>query len=228
MSTTPETHPSLRLKVCGMKYADNIAEVAALEPDFMGFIFHSASSRFVGETLDARLLQSLPPGLRKVGVFVDESNEFILRQLGRYGLDAAQLHGHETPAQCAELRAAGVMVIKVFGMDADFSLDQLTPYAPYCAFFLFDTKGPQPGGNGTTFNWELLRDYILPVPYLLAGGLDLRHAPALRHLTLPGLYGLDLNSRFETAPALKDAARLSQMFRLLRAQPTSAALPTAR
>ena len=226
--STPETHPPLRLKVCGMKYADNIAEVAELEPDFMGFIFHSGSSRFVGETLDARLLQSLPPSLRKVGVFVDESNEFILRQLGRYGLDAAQLHGHESPAQCAELRAAGITVIKVFGMDADFSLDQLTPYAPYCTYFLFDTKGPQPGGNGTTFNWELLRNYALPVPYLLAGGLDLSHAPALRELTLPGLYGLDLNSRFETAPAVKDAARLRQMFRLLRSGPASPASQLAR
>ena len=213
----------MQLKVCGMKYADNIAAVAALEPDFMGFIFHAGSSRFVGETLDARLLQSLPADMRKVGVFVDESTEFMLRQLNRYGLDLAQLHGHETPQQCAELQAAGIAVIKAFGMDAAFSLDQLPPYAPYCTFFLFDTKGPQPGGNGIPFDWELLRAYNLPVPYLLAGGLGLENAHTLLQLQLPGLAGFDLNSRFETAPAVKDAARLRQMFRFLRRQSSDAA-----
>ncbi|RYU82463.1 phosphoribosylanthranilate isomerase [Hymenobacter persicinus] len=207
--------PALHLKVCGMKYADNIAAVAALEPDFMGFIFFPGSQRYVGDSLDRRLLESLPATLRKVGVFVDESPAVIHRQAVRYGLELAQLHGHETPAQCAAVQALGVGVIKAFGVDASFSLEQLRPYAPHCAYFLFDTKGPQPGGNGTAFNWELLRDYNLPVPYLLAGGLGLENAADLLRLDLPGLYGLDLNSRFETSPAVKDPERLRQLFRLL-------------
>ncbi|GAA3996314.1 phosphoribosylanthranilate isomerase [Hymenobacter fastidiosus] len=208
--------PVFRLKVCGMKYADNIAAVAGLEPDFMGFIFHSGSSRFVGEELDARLLQRLPASLCKVGVFVDESLEFITRQVTRYGLNLAQLHGHETPAQCAALQAAGIPVMKAFAVDEAFSLARLDPYVAHCAYFLFDTKGPQPGGNGTAFNWNLLRDYHLPVPYLLAGGLGLENAWQLLQLDLPGLYGFDLNSRFETAPAVKAVVRLRQMFRFLR------------
>jgi phosphoribosylanthranilate isomerase len=220
--------PALRLKVCGMKYADNIAEVAALEPDFMGFIFYPQSARYVGELLDARLLQSLPAGLRKVGVFVDETVATIRRQVARYGLDLVQLHGHETPAQCAELQAAGTPVIKSFAVDEAFSLDQLRPYAPHCAYFLFDTKGAQPGGNGTAFNWELLRHYNLPVPYLLAGGLGLENAPELLRLDLPGLYGLDLNSRFETAPALKDTKRLRELLRLLGRAKSDSSEKTAR
>jgi len=216
-----------RLKVCGMKYAGNIAAVAGLEPDFLGFIFHPGSARFVGEELDADLLQSLPPTLRKVGVFVDAPLDYVRQQVTRYGLDLAQLHGAETPTYCAELQAAGVPVIKAFGVDETFSLAQLVPYVPYCQYFLFDTKGPQPGGNGTAFDWARLADYDLPVPYLLAGGLNLAAAPQLLQLQLPGLYGFDLNSRFETAPAVKDAALLQQLFRHLR-HPSDSTEPTAR
>ncbi|WP_159437417.1 phosphoribosylanthranilate isomerase [Hymenobacter daecheongensis] len=206
-----------------MKYADNIAEVAGLEPDFMGFIFYSRSARYVGDALDARLLQSLPPRIRKVGVFVDETLDYMREQIIRYSLDMAQLHGCETPAQCAALQAVGVPVIKAFGVDAAFSLAQLEPYVPHCTYFLFDTKGPQPGGNGALFDWSLLRDYQLPVPYLLAGGLGLEHAEQLQRLQLRGLRGLDLNSRFEAAPAVKDVAKLRQLFRLLRQPAASAA-----
>lgn len=198
-----------------MKYADNILEVAGLEPDLMGFIFHSASPRYVGDALDARLLQSLPATLRKVGVFVDETTDFIRQQTARYGLDVVQLHGHETPAQCAELQAAGLAVIKAFSVGEELDPAALAPYAPYCTYFLFDTKGPRPGGNGTPFNWELLRAYDLPVPYLLAGGLKLDNVDQLLALQLPGLYGLDLNSQFETAPAVKDPERLRLMLRRL-------------
>ncbi|TGE18279.1 phosphoribosylanthranilate isomerase [Hymenobacter elongatus] len=214
----PQAAASLRIKVCGMKYAGNIADVAGLEPDFMGFIFHAGSSRFVGEELDETLLQRLPPELKKVGVFVDAPLDYITRQVARYGLSLAQLHGHETPEQCAAVQAAGVPVIKAFGVGSTFSLAQLSAYAPYCAYFLFDTKGPQPGGNGTTFDWELLRDYSLPVPYLLAGGLNLESAASLLALDLPGLYGVDLNSRFETAAAVKSVERLRPMVRQLRRQ----------
>ncbi|GAA3929932.1 phosphoribosylanthranilate isomerase [Hymenobacter algoricola] len=232
-STSPaapseSTAPGLRLKVCGMKYAANIAEVAALKPDFMGFIFHAGSARYVGQELDAALLRRLPAGLRTVGVFVDADTEYVLAQVRRYGLDLAQLHGHEPPAQCAALQAAGVAVIKAFAVGSSFDQRALEPYVPYCSYFLFDTKGPQPGGNGTAFDWRLLRDYHLPVPYLLAGGLELANAPELLRLPLPGLLGLDLNSRFETAPARKDAGQLEQMFGLVRRPHSAAVSPAAR
>ncbi len=206
----------LHIKVCGMKYADNIAEVAGLEPDLIGFIFYRQSKRFVGPELDGELLRSLPPTLRKVGVFVNESTPEILRQVACYGLDLVQLHGDETPAQCAELRAAGVGVIKAFAVGEALDFAALEPYVAHCSYFLFDTLGLQPGGNGTRFDWELLRAYNLPVPYLLAGGIGPEQVRELTALALPGLYGLDLNSRFETAPGRKDATRLRTFFEYLR------------
>ncbi|NVO85622.1 phosphoribosylanthranilate isomerase [Hymenobacter sp. P5252] len=215
----------MRLKVCGLRQAGNILEVTGLEPDFIGFIFSPQSKRFVGEELRQELLKSLPASVRKVGVFVDQSTAEILRQVCRYGLDLVQLHGSETPAQCAELRAGGVGVIKAFAVGEAVDFAVLEPYTAVCDYFLFDAAGPQPGGNGTRFNWELLRQYALPVPYLLAGGIGPSMVAELAHLRLPGLYGFDVNSGFETAPALKDAAVLRRFFADLR--PSSAALPAS-
>ena len=206
------TAPNLRLKVCGLRQAENILEVAGLEPDFLGFIFSPKSKRFVGETLCSELVRSLPADLRKVGVFVDQSSAEIMQQVRCYSLDLVQLHGSEPPAQCAELRANDVGVIKAFAVADAVDFAALEPYVPFCDYFLFDAAGPQPGGNGTRFNWELLRRYNLPVPYLLAGGIGPGMADELARLRLPGLYGLDVNSGFEIAPGLKDAALLHKFF----------------
>lgn len=206
----------LLVKVCGMRDAATLADIAALEPDFLGFIFAPKSPRFVGEVLAPELVQALPPTIWKVGVFVDETTENILATAHRFGLAAVQLHGQETPAQCEELNEAGLLVMKAFsvGVAVDFKI--LRPYVPYCDYFLFDTKGAAPGGNGAIFDWNLLSDYNLPVPYFLAGGLGLEHAAELAALRLPGLAGADLNSSFETAPGVKDAGRLGEMLRALR------------
>lgn len=215
MSSIPPVS-SLRLKVCGLRQAENILEVAGLEPDFLGFIFTPKSKRFVGEELSSELLRSLPAGVRKVGVFVDQSVAEIMRQVRRYGLDLVQLHGAEPPAQCAALRANEVGVIKAFAVGDAVDFAALESYVPFCDYFLFDAAGPQPGGNGTRFSWELLRRYKLPVPYLLAGGIEPGMAAELARLDLPGLYGLDVNSGFETAPALKDVALLRDFFAELK------------
>lgn len=206
----------LRLKVCGLRQAENFLEVAGLDPDFLGFIFAPQSKRYVGEELDANLLRSLPANVRKVGVFVDQRTADIMQQVRRYSLDLVQLHGSEPPVQCTELRAAGVGVIKAFAVGESVDFESLEPYATVCDYFLFDAAGPQPGGNGTRFNWELLRRYDLSVPYLLAGGIGPGMAAELAQLQLPGLYGLDVNSGFETAPGLKDAAALRDFFTDLR------------
>lgn len=194
----------------------NLAAVAALRPDFLGFIFYPNSRRYVGTQLTRPDLDQLPPEIRKVGVFVDETTTRIRARVAEFGLDMVQLHGHETPDQCAELRAGGIPVIKAFGVGAEFDFAQLLPYVGQVDYFLFDTQGAQPGGNGTAFDWSLLARYSLPVPYFLAGGLAPEHATLLRNLQLPGLFALDLNSRFETAPGLKDAALLGQMLAALR------------
>ncbi|GAA3967809.1 phosphoribosylanthranilate isomerase [Hymenobacter antarcticus] len=212
----PDAPARLLVKVCGMRDAAALAEVGALAPDFLGFIFAPRSPRFVGDVLAPELVRALPSGIWKVGVFVNETTENILATARRFGLAAVQLHGQETPAQCEELGEAGLLVMKAFSVGQEVDFTALLPYVPYCDFFLFDTKGAAPGGNGAIFDWNLLSGYNLPVPYFLAGGLGLEHAAELAVLRLPGLVGVDLNSGFETAPGVKDAGRLGQMLLALR------------
>lgn len=207
---------SVRLKVCGMARPDNLRAVAALRPDFLGFIFYPKSRRYAAPTLTPAAAATVPAGIQKVGVFVDEDTAVIQERIAEYDLQAVQLHGSETPETCGLLRATGVAVIKAFAVGERFDFERLRPYLGVVDYFLFDTAGTQPGGNGTAFNWQLLESYTLPVPYFLAGGLALEHAAALRNLRLPGLFALDLNSRFETEPGVKDAAQLQQMFNQLR------------
>ncbi|RPD48381.1 phosphoribosylanthranilate isomerase [Hymenobacter sediminis] len=208
---------SVRLKVCGMARPDNLRAVAALRPDFLGFIFYPKSRRYAAPTLSPAAAAAVPAGIQKVGVFVDEDTAVIQERITEYGLQAVQLHGSETPETCGLLRAAGVAVIKAFAVGEQFDFERLRPYLGVVDYFLFDTAGAQPGGNGTAFDWKLLQNYALPVPYFLAGGLALEHADTLRNLQLPGLFALDLNSKFETEPGLKDADLLRQMFSQLRA-----------
>lgn len=199
-----------------MRDAAALSAVAALAPDFLGFIFVPASPRFVGEALAPELVRTLPPAIWRVGVFVNEASPMIIEAAHRYGLGAVQLHGEEAPAQCEELSEAGLLVIKAFPVGQALDFKALLPYVPHCDFFLFDTKGAAPGGNGAIFDWQLLAEYNLPVPYLLAGGLGPAHAAELAALRLPGLVGFDLNSGFETAPGVKDAGLLKTMFATLR------------
>ncbi|OON65851.1 hypothetical protein B0919_23225 [Hymenobacter sp. CRA2] len=202
------------LKVCGLKYPANVAAVAALPMDMLGFIFAPKSPRFALKSLDAAQMRALP--VTKVGVFVNEAPAVIRRIALHFGLTAVQLHGQESPAVCAELRAAGLPVLKAIGVGAELHLQQLEAYAPHCDYFVFDTKGPAAGGNGTAFDWQLLRGYSLSTPYLLAGGLGPDNVAALRELHLPGLAGFDINSRVEQEPGLKNTALIQEFISELR------------
>jgi len=217
--------PRLLVKVCGMREAASLTAVAGLDPDFLGFIFAPASPRYAGHTLTPDLVKSLPDQVRRVGVFVNETTETMLATACRFGLHFAQLHGQEAPAQCAALQAAGLRVIKAFGVWEAFDFGGLEPYVPHCDYFLFDTQGPAPGGNGRVFDWRVLENYRLPVPYLLAGGLRPEHGPAIQALCLPGLAGVDLNSGMETAPGVKDPGRVADFLAGLARPPISARLP---
>lgn len=210
----------MQVKICGMREAANILAVADFNPDFLGFIFYAKSPRYVGDALDPELLRSLPDSVRTVGVFVDELLPTVLATATRYGLDYVQLHGHETPAYCQAAHAQHLRVIKAFSIAERFDFNTLAAYAPYCEFFLFDTKGAQPGGNGTAFDWRVLADYHGPTPFLLSGGLGPGNADELRNFQHPQLAGYDFNSHLETAPALKDVAATRQLLNQLRTQPT--------
>ncbi|MDR7210425.1 phosphoribosylanthranilate isomerase [Flavobacterium piscis] len=191
----------MKIKICGMKYPDNILEVGALLPDYMGFIFWEKSARFFdGE------IPNLPDTIKKVGVFVNESVENIVAKINKYNLQAVQLHGKESVEFCQDLRNkinTKIEVIKVFSVGDDFDFDVLKPFENVCDYFLFDTKGKLPGGNGTTFDWKILEKYKSEKPFFLSGGIGIEEIPTIKNLKLP-IYAIDVNSRFEIEPGLKN------------------------
>jgi Phosphoribosylanthranilate isomerase len=201
------------VKVCGMREAQNIREVEALGIDLMGFIFFEKSPRAVRE-----VPSYLPARAARVGVFVDSTTSAILDQAARWGLEYAQLHGHESPFQCTELRSRGLKVIKAFSIAGAQDLSRTEEYSQSCDFFLFDTKCESVGGSGKSFDWSLLQAYPGPVPFLLSGGIGPESAEALKAFSHPYLAGFDLNSRFETAPGVKNAEALQKFLETIDSQ----------
>ncbi|WP_026464871.1 phosphoribosylanthranilate isomerase [Adhaeribacter aquaticus] len=215
-SHNQESLQPLQIKVCGMRSAPNMQEILALQPDWMGFIFYPKSARFVGEELDLNLMQKFPASTKKVGVFVNETLGNIQHAVQKYNLNAVQLHGEESPELCNHLKASGLLVFKAFSVDDTFDFEKLKAFEGTCDYYLFDTKGQQYGGNGTTFNWDILKKYTYDTPYFLSGGIDLEHVDQIKELSLPGLKGLDINSRFEISPALKDNSKVEAFFKGIR------------
>ena len=199
---------TMKIKVCGMREADNIREVERLGIDLMGLIFWPQSSRYVSEKPDY-----LPTHCQRVGVFVDEDIERVKRIADEYTLDYIQLHGHETPEYIRALHVVeglpvDIRIIKAFNIATAADLEATKPYEGVADLFLFDTKGKRVGGNGEKFDWSVLSAYDGNTPFLLSGGIgpdDAERVKAFRH---EKCIGIDLNSRFETAPGLKDIASL--------------------
>lgn len=206
----------MKIKVCGMRDAANLMQVAELNPDFIGFIFYDQSPRFVGEELEADVVKALPRSIRKVGVFVNASPDFILKAIRKYDLQYAQLHGNETPDVCKSLRMKGVNIIKAFRLDETFNFSMLNNYKPQCDFFLFDAKGDNPGGNGIQFDWSLLKQYDNDKPFFISGGIGLDNIDQIEQLKGMKLYGVDVNSMVETAPAVKDVEKLKALIARVR------------
>jgi phosphoribosylanthranilate isomerase len=199
-----------KLKVCGMKYAENIREVATLKPDYMGFIFYEKSKRFVNESLDKNLLTSLN-GIEKVGVFVNHSLDFVLSTSRKYGFMTVQLHGDESPEFCEELDAlASISTIKAFRIGENFDFKLLEAYKKICPYFLFDTQTENFGGSGMRFNWKLLSNYDNKVPFFLSGGISLETAEEINKLEGLNIHAIDINSRFELEPGIKDVAKIKK------------------
>ena len=189
------------VKVCGMRDAENIHEVEALGIDLIGFIFWPKSSRYVSERP-----AYLPTNCKRVGVFVDENIEVVKKIAQDYALDYIQLHGNETPDYCALLK--GHKLIKAFNIATAEDFEQTKPYEGLVNYFLFDTKGKSVGGNGTKFDWSVLDDYHDTTPFILSGGIGPDDAARIRSFHHPQLAGIDLNSKFEDAPALKNIQKL--------------------
>lgn len=199
-----------------MRETDNIRQILTLQPDYLGFIFYEKSSRFVGNELDEDLLNSFPFTTRKVGVFVNATTAYILEKVKKYNLDYVQLHGEELPDFCRNLKLKGINIIKAFSVDDDFNFGKLQNYKPYCDFFLFDTKGKERGGNGITFDWSILRKYDNEKPFFLAGGIDLKNIHDALEINGLKIHSLDVNSKFEISPALKDIEKLEELMKILK------------
>jgi phosphoribosylanthranilate isomerase len=203
---------ALLLKICGMKVPSNILEVAALRPAYMGFIFYKGSKRYIAD-LPAGVIDALPSSIKKTGVFVDASLEEVVAAIAVYSLDAVQLHGNESEAYCKALKDAEnkVEIIKAFGVDEEFDFGRLGSYADVVDYFLFDTKTEGHGGSGLSFSWELLQKYTLAKPYFLSGGIGLEALSEVQNITDPRLYAVDVNSRFELEPGVKDITKLKEI-----------------
>jgi len=228
----------MKLKICGMKYKDNIEAVAHLKPDYLGFIFYNKSARHFNQTIP-----DLPDTIKKAGVFVNEELEAVKETIRKLNLQAVQLHGNESPEYCHKLKRhyeeqSDVVIssketdchdfskksrkddileiIKVFSIKDQFNFDVLQPYEDVCDYYLFDTKGKLPGGNGYTFNWNVLEKYPSTKPYFLSGGIGVneiekiklfKECPASKYC-----YAIDVNSKFEIEPGLKNIDEL-EMFK---------------
>lgn len=200
-----------------MRESQNIASLAELKPDFMGFIFYEKSSRYVGEILDKNTKHILSPNIKKVGVFVNESLENILDIVEEYGLDMVQLHGSETVETCEKLQNKNIEIIKVFAVDSDFDFSEIKEFEPHVNFFLFDTKAEGGhGGHGKAFDWNVLKKYQGKTPFLLAGGVSLENIEDLKKIENTQFAGIDVNSKFELSPANKNIEALSELFEKIR------------
>lgn len=205
----------MKIKVCGIKHPTNMQDVATLKPNYLGFIFFERSPRFMENTLSKDDLANIPSEIKKTGVFVNHTKEEVAAKVHSYQLNAIQLHGDESPEYCASFKNKGVEVIKVFRVGDDFDFSILEKYSSVVDYFLFDTKGKSYGGNGIAFDWEILKKYPYDIPFFLSGGIKLEDATVIKHLELPQLYAVDINSGFEEKPGLKNIPLLHQFFKEL-------------
>lgn len=234
------------VKVCGMREGENIRQVAELGIDWLGFIFWPGSSRFVTmvptnagiipdrSALDFQTNDTTP---KRVGVFVDEMAQNIVTRVVNFQLNLVQFHGHESPTLIRNLRrtldpdiSPGIKFIKAISVNCREDIATYKDYEDCVDYFLFDTRKPAsaggchlPGGTGQQFDWSVLDAYDGALPYLLSGGIGPDDAPRLKEWFAAGAHsaaakciGIDLNSRFETEPAVKDVARLRAFLEQLR------------
>jgi phosphoribosylanthranilate isomerase len=220
---------ALSVKICGMKYPDNLQEVAALSPDYLGFIFYPKSKRYVLEGQEdislhtpdiLQEMDQLSPGIRKVGVFVNEEIRHVVRIATLTDIRYLQLHGDESAEYCEQLKMLDFTIIKAFGIDENFDFTILNEYTDYVDYFLFDTKTPDYGGSGRRFDWSLLRQYNSQIPVFLSGGLDVEDIATIHDLlNVVPVHALDFNSKLEIEPGRKDVEKCREVIEQVRALP---------
>lgn len=224
------------IKVCGMREPENIRAVEELGVDMIGFIFVPQSKRYVRmissnagilpDYADERQNETSAAGKKaplRVGVFVDDMPQNIITRIYNYNLDYVQLHDDESAVMIDNLRRSvdpdihkGLKIIKAISVASENDVKRWCEYEGHADMLLFDTKGDEAGGNGRHFDWELLNAYDGNIPFLLSGGIDIDDALEIRKIKHPMFAGVDINSRFETEPAVKDVEKIRNFIRLLK------------
>jgi phosphoribosylanthranilate isomerase len=196
----------MKLKICGMLNSENLRKLnEKIDPDFIGFIFYEKSPRYFLK--GAKDIPLEIPAKKRVGVFVNAGYDEICRQAEKFHLTNIQLHGNESPEFCNHLFGKGFAVIKAFGISNPEDLQKTGTYAGSCHYFLFDTKTGNYGGSGQKFDWNMLNQHKKDEPYFLSGGISAEDVQNILNLkNIP--HSIDINSRFETAPGIKDINKI--------------------
>lgn len=209
----------MKIKVCGMKFSNNISDLCTLDIDMMGMIFYPKSARYVGNITKNEISEihryTSEKSIKKVGVFVNSSSENILKSVEEFKLDYVQLHGDETPDFCTSLKEY-IPIIKAFSISEEADFEPTILYEGICSFFLFDTKTSQYGGSGLKFDWSILGRYKGLTPFILSGGISAKDTEHIKDMEHPLFAGIDINSRFEIGPAIKDIDLLATFFKELQ------------
>ena len=202
----------MNIKVCGITEMKQLQQLDGLEIDFAGLIFYKDSPRYVGDKISGKDLKRADLDVKKVGVFVNPEMIDVLDAIDNYGLDVVQLHGDESPEMCEDL-SSEVEVIKAFRVTDSADIDKMvTPYDAACDYYLFDTGGLKEsfGGTGQQFDWSILSKAKIEKPFFLSGGIGLEDAEKIKAFKHPDIFGVDINSKFEMGPGVKDMSKVLQ------------------
>lgn len=204
----------MQLKVCGITTTEDILELIKLKIDRLGFIFYHKSKRYVYGKLIEDGLEEIPKQIKKTGVFVNAGIAEIEQIIDQYHLDSIQLHGDETPEFCKYFRTK-TEVIKAISIKDKSSFETVEIYLDACDLFLFDTQSENYGGTGKTFDWQWLDAYELDKPFYLSGGVSLENVEEIKKIKHDQLIGIDINSKFEIRPGIKDIEKIKQLIKLM-------------
>jgi len=206
----------MQIKVCGLTTAADITALASMNINRMGFIFYPKSPRYMHGKIAKENLALIPTHIKKTGVFVNAEIEEIEKMIAFYTLDSIQLHGDETPHFCKYFMKK-TEVIKTISIKNELSFELAKTYHDACHLFLFDTQSENYGGTGVSFNWQWLKAYTLEKPFYVSGGISLENCSQINSITNMYLIGIDINSKFETSPGIKNTEKIQQLISLFTA-----------
>jgi len=201
----------MRIKVCGMTQAEQVAQLAGLGVSFAGFIFYPKSPRYVFRHMTTTQIRK-ENSINKVGVFVNSTIEEVLHLVDECRLHMVQLHGDESPKFCEKI-SNYVSVVKAFRLSENDSVEwMIRPFMEVCDMFMFDTMGAGYGGTGKKFDWTVLKKETIGKPFFLSGGIEPGDEEKLKEFeqepVAKALFAIDINSRFEISPGVKDMQKV--------------------